>query len=360
MIGRVSFGQSQGGWRVGFAVVLFCLLGTSSRPASAQPGSSALTDLPARLADKYPNIRSVVLARHDCVEFEYYKAGLDARSLSSVHSVTKSVLSILVGIALDKGYLRLDERLSELLPETLDPTIDPRVRDITVRDLLTMTSGFDSAAPFGARAVVPPREMWQWTLARPIQHKPGSQFDYDDDSVNLLSVALARAIRQDSRSFAEQNLFGPLEIENFDWKADSRGHLIGATTLSLSARDMTKLGLLYLRRGRWGHEQIVSGEYVADSISKHNDGGAPVKTAYGYLWWVTHTGAGLDAFFAAGKGSQIIYVVPRLDLVVTVTSLSSVPGGSVRFVNDVLLPAASDASTPPTCIARLVRERPLH
>ncbi|MGT2438357.1 serine hydrolase domain-containing protein [Bradyrhizobium betae] len=219
-----------------------------------------------------------------------------------------------------------------------------------------MTSGFDSAAAFGATPVIPPREMWQWTLARPIRYEPGTRFDYDDDSVNLLSVALARATQQNSKIFAEQNLFGPLKIVNFDWKANAEGHLIGASTLSLSAKDMAKLGLLYLQHGRWGDRQIVSSEYVADSTSRHNDGGAPVGTAYGYLWWVTHTSTGSDAYFAAGKGSQIVFVVPKLDLVVAVASLASIPGGSVRFVNDVLLPAIADHPAPQSCVARLVRE----
>ena len=90
-------------------------------------------------------------------------------------SITKSVLSVLVGIALEKGYLRIDQKLSELLPEVLDLTIDPHVRDITIRDLLTMTSGFDSE-PFGAKTGVPPSEMWQWILNRPMQHPPGAYF----------------------------------------------------------------------------------------------------------------------------------------------------------------------------------------
>nr|WP_253075577.1 MULTISPECIES: beta-lactamase family protein [unclassified Bradyrhizobium] len=155
-------------------------------------------------------------------------------------------------------------------------------------------------------------------------------------------------------------MFGPLDIANFDWKADAEGHLIGASTLSLSARDMAKLGLLYLQHGRWGHDQLVSSEYVADSTSRHNDGGAPVGAAYGYLWWVTHTSTGLDAFFAAGNGSQIIYVLPKLDLVVAVTSLSSIPGGSVHFVNEVLLPALTDHPAPSSCLDRLMREEGPH
>jgi CubicO group peptidase (beta-lactamase class C family) len=275
-----------------------------------------------------------------------------------VHSIAKSALSILVGIARDRGYLRLDEKLSELLPEVLNPAVDVPVRDITIRELLTMTSGF-GLVPIGTRRGVPLPEIWQWILRRPMQHTPGAQFHYDDDSANLLSIALTRAIRQSSRTFAEKNLFHPLQITNVDWMADSDGYLIGANGLSLTARDMAKLGLLYLQRGRWDDKQIVSSDYVADSTAKHNDGGFPTGAAYGYLWWVTQTKTGLDAFFAAGAGSQLVYVVPRLGLIVAVAS-SKIPGGSVRFVNDVVLPAASDASTPPTCVAQLVREQPLH
>ena len=120
------------------------------------------------------------------------------------------------------------------------------------------------------------------------------------------------------------------------------------------------VGLLYLQGGRWDNKQIVSNDYVADSTAKHNNGGFPTGRAYGYLWWVTQTKTGLDAFFAAGIGGQLIYVVPKLGVVVAVASSSDIRGGGVRFVNDVVLPAASDTSAPPTCVAQLVRGQPLH
>jgi CubicO group peptidase (beta-lactamase class C family) len=327
--------------------------------AATVASADALLKLPGLLAEQYPTIRSLLVARRGCVEFEYYKAGVSAQSRSPVRSVTKSVLSILVGIALDRGHLRLDQKLSEILPEVRDPTIDPHVRDITIRDLLTMTSGFGAASPFGAKPRIPPPEMWQWTLGREMTHTPGAQFNYDNDGTNLLSVALTRAIRQSAVTFAEENLFRPLEIANFDWMVDSDGYLIGANTLSLTAHDMVKIGLLYLQRGRWGDKQIVSSEYVADSTAKHNDGGPPVGMAYGYLWWLTQTKSGHDAFLASGKGSQLIYIVPKLDLVMAMASSSSIAGGSRRFVNDVVLPAVDTSRDPPTCIGQPLQARPL-
>ena len=122
---------------------------------------------------------------------------------------------------------------------------------------------------------------------------------------------------------------------------------------------MAKIGLLYLWRGRWDNRQIVSSDYVADSTARHNPGGAPVGAAYGYLWWLTQTRTGLDAFVAAGAGSQLIYVVPRLDLVIAIASSSGIAGGSRSFVDDVALPAAGAMSTPPRCIGQLMQGRTL-
>lgn len=370
MIERVSFRHWLTRLCIGLAAVLLCT-GANSRPLAAEPpdhadptaaaavaNSNALMNLPALLAKQYPTVRSLVLARRGCVEFEYYGAGVTAESRLPVRSVTKSVLSVLVGIALDRGYLRLDQKLSELLPEVMDPSVDPHIREITIRDLLTMTSGFGSA-PFGAKAGVPPPEMWQWILNRKTQYEPGAHFNYDNDGTDLLSVALTRAIRQSSQTFAEQNLFRPLEITNFNWMTDSDGYLIGADTLALTARDMIKIGLLYLQRGRWDDRQIVSSDYVADSTTKHADGGAPVRAAYGYLWWLTQTRTGLDAFFAAGTGSQLIYVVPKLDLVIAMASSSNITGGSMRFVNEIALPAASATPSGTTCIAQPAQKRPV-
>jgi CubicO group peptidase (beta-lactamase class C family) len=293
-----------------------------------------------------------VLVRGNCVAFEYYRKDIDAETLSQVHSITKSVLSILVGIALDKGYLRLDQRLPELLPEVLERTVDPRVRDITVRDLLTMTSGFDPTGEF-TKISNPTSERWQWMINRPMTSLPGGHFNYDDTGANLTSVVLKRAVRQNPEQFARQNLFDPMQIANYRWISDFAGNLIIGNGLSLTARDMAKVGVLYLQRGRWGDSHLISSEFVADSTAEHNEGGAPVHAAYGYMWWMKKTKTGLDAFFAAGSGSQLIYIVPKLELVVALASGPSVPEGIVEFVNDIVLPAATSLPSAPRCIAQL-------
>jgi CubicO group peptidase (beta-lactamase class C family) len=327
--------------------------------AIAACAGEAPSPLAASLKDAYPSVRALVVARGACVVFEYYRRGITAGTRSPVYSVTKSVLSILIGVAIDRGYLRLDEKLSELLPEASEANVDPLVREIRVRDLLTMTAGFAPNADNDAGAKIgdPTSPTWRRLLERPMKYPPGSRFDYDTSGQNLLSIVLTRAIRQDARGFARRNLFGPLRIDNYDWAADADGRLIGATSLLLTARDMAKIGVLYLQQGRWGDQQIVSSAFVRASTTKHSEGGPPANAAYGYFWWIGKTKTGDGAFFAAGQDDQLIYVVPKRDLVVALAA-ESVPGGGVSLVNDFVLPAEAGLPASAPCIARYARGRP--
>jgi CubicO group peptidase (beta-lactamase class C family) len=331
--------------------------GQEQTAPTAQTKPLTLENYAPFLETTYPTVRAVVVSRGDCASFEYYRKDIGADAPAPVNSVTKSVLSILVGIAIDKGYLRLDEKLPEVAPDAFDDSVDPRARDITIRDLLTKTEGFAESGKYTTKASYPDADLWRWMLNRPVKYAPGTHFRYDEIGANLLSVILSRAIKQNAERFAQDELLNPLHISNYDWLSDAAGHLFGETHLKLTARDMAKIGLLYLRRGRWGDKQIVSESFVADSTTEHNDGGPPTNVGYGYLWWISRTKTNLPAFFAAGLGSKAIYVVPKLDIVVAV-SADGIPGGSQNFINDVILPA--EASLPPSapCVARLAATEP--
>jgi CubicO group peptidase (beta-lactamase class C family) len=325
--------------------------GQTATSGDRDAASPTLAHLSAVLAEQYPTLRALVLARGTCVLFEYYRKGIDIDTPSPVYSVTKSVLSILIGIAIDEGYLRLDEKLSEIFPEEFDEGADPRARDITVRDLLTKTEGFAEAGEGDfkmSRPAAGKSQAWRWMLNRPVKYSAGTHFRYDEIGSDLLAVVLSKAIKQSAADFARQKLFAPLNIEKYSWLTDSDGYLRGEIGLSLTARDMAKIGLLYLDHGRWGDAQIVSEQYVRDSTSRHNDGGPPVNAAYGYQWWISQTHANLDAFFASGHKSQLIYVVPERDLVAAV-SADSIPGGSPKLVNTIVLPEANGLPAPPSC-----------
>jgi CubicO group peptidase (beta-lactamase class C family) len=322
----------------------------SSFPSPASDFARSGASEPESLGSKYPTLRALVIARGDCLVDEYYRSDIGRQTRSPIYSVTKSLLSILVGVAIDEGYLRLDEKLGEIFSEAEESPVDPRARGVTVRDLLTMTAGFDTERH--GVSVVQVGALWRWMLERPMRYAPGAHFAYDDVSVNLLSIVLSKAIHQDAAGFAQRSLFGPLDIEDAGWISDAEGHLIGDSGLKLTAREMAKIGLLYLQRGQWRGKPVVSESYVLDSTERHNDGGPPVGAAYGYLWWVGSTKDNLRAFFAAGHNSQLILVVPDRNLVIAVAA-EGLPEGSRALVEEAVLPIEATIPVSAPCIERL-------
>jgi CubicO group peptidase (beta-lactamase class C family) len=322
-----------------------------SRIDAAAAPSPSLSDLPARLAERYPTLRALVVARGNCIAFEYYRKNVSPETQSPVWSATKSVLSILIGIAIDEGYLRLDTKLSEIFPEAFDERTDALAAEITVRDVLTKTEGFAEANPgnFRVSDAAPKKEMWRWMLNRKVAYPRGTHFRYDGVGSDLLSVVLSKAIKQDAGDFAKRKLFDPLGIANYTWYADSEGYLHGESGLHLTARDMAKIGVLYLQHGRWGERQIVSADYVQDSTTPHNAGGPPLNLGYGYQWWISKNG---NVFLASGKSSQLISVNLKRGLVLAVAA-DSIPGGSGRFVNDVVVPVMPELSGPAPCVVEV-------
>jgi CubicO group peptidase (beta-lactamase class C family) len=344
-------------WRlaIGAAAMLLLSAPTHSLSAEMLPGtSSGLTDgraavvaaaesngSPADLSEtirtRYRSIRAVVALRGHRTVVEYYRDGTGPVDLLPAASVTKSVMSTLIGVALGQGaFSSLDQQLGDFLPEALEPGIDGRVREITVRHILTMMSGFD---PDKDPTSTPASSMlWRWSLHRPMLDEPGRQFRYDNQASHLLSVLLSRATKQDASRFAQEHLFGPLGITKYVWPVDAEGHLLGAFGLLLTARDMAKIGSLYLRGGQWNGKQLVPRSYVGEATQAHNRAGPPVSAAdYGYLWWITRPSGEPAAYFAAGSGGQLIYVVPTLDLVVAVAGSASGAGGR-QLINQAIIP----------------------
>jgi CubicO group peptidase (beta-lactamase class C family) len=341
--------------RLATCILAILLLGApilrlSAKPLPATPPAATgmdaerLAELSKTIRENYRSIRAVVMLRRDLPVFEYYRHGTSPNDLLHVHSVTKSVMSILVGVALGQAVFNsLDQHLGDLLPEALEPGVDPRVREITIRDLLTMSSGFD---PVSIGALPPSARLWAWSLHRPMLDAPGRQFNYDNGASHLLSVLLTRVIKQDPSRFARQHLFGPLGIENYAWLLDDEEDLQGASGLSLTARDMAKIGSLYLRGGRWNGMQLVPETYVTESTQQHNHGGSPGRAAdYGYLWWITRPPGEAAAYFAAGYGGHLIYVVPARDLVIVIAGDASGAGGR-RLINQTILPAVQMRPAP--------------
>jgi CubicO group peptidase (beta-lactamase class C family) len=234
-----------------------------------------------------------------------------------VASVTKSVTSVLVGIALDKGYLRsIDQPVMTLLPGAATATLDPRKQQVTIEHLLTMTSGLDCGFEPGERELAAMRRTEDWAafaLALPMRAAPGTRYAYCSCNNHLLSAILSAQTGESGLVFARKHLFGPLGIRDVIWPADGKGRSHGWGDLHLLPRDLAKIAYLYSRGGRWNGTQIVSEQWVRRSTTPHvevRDG-----VGYGYSWWI-NIARQPPVFEAVGRGGQRAAVVPDEDLVV--------------------------------------------
>lgn len=268
------------------------------------------------IKENLPHMRSVLVIRHGYLIFEEYYQGAP-NDYQDVASVAKSVISALIGIALQKGYIKsLDQKVVEFYPEYITPKTDPQIRDITIEHLLTMTSGLEQETDFG-------EDWFKSTLAQSVSSTPGQVFHYNDAAVHLLSGILTRATHMTAIEFGNKYLFQPLGIPSPPWETDSQGNNVGGDGLSLRPREMAKIGYLYLHQGFWDGQQLVPAKWIQASTEKHTTADI-LPDDYGYLWWVT-TVEGHAAYFAAGFGGQFIYVVPDFDLVVVMTGNADLP-----------------------------------
>lgn len=286
-----------------------------------------------------PGLHGFLIVRHGYLVFEQYYQGFHRHSYNSISSATKSVISMLVGIALAQGLLKsLDQPMLDFFPEYAAGEHDPRKQAITLRHLLSLQTGFSRETP---------DEYWrnpvQLSLERPMERQPGEQFCYDQ-GIDILSGILTLATGKNAAAFADATLFKTLGIwrepearftwkndpdgmhvwheyafwdekEGYLWKIDPQGNNPGGFGTHFTAREMAKLGYLYLNHGYWNGEQLIPSAYVMESTRQQSEGGWPIHLPYGYLWWVTQHGQ-YDAFFASGFGSKLIYVLPALDLVI--------------------------------------------
>jgi len=253
-----------------------------------------------------PALSSLLVIRHGYVVFEeYYNGNKD--DLRNIMSATKSVMSILIGIALKQGLLEsVDQKLTDFFPEFVGIDSSSGARNISLRHLLTMTAGLSDV-------VLDPKKLAD-RFRQGFFSEPGP-FAYCNTNHYLLSMIVTKVAGMKASDFAKKFLFKPLGIDRFRWDS-LYGYSIGASDLQLSCRDFAKIAYLYLNEGRWDEEQIVAPEWVAQSTLAVVDARGEYYTEYGYSWWIKGLG-GHPAYFGWGAGGQYIYILPDLDIIVT-------------------------------------------
>jgi len=286
--------------------------------------------------DAYRNVQAVLVSVCGKTVLERYDKST-ASDFHDVASVTKSVTSTLVGLALADGSIKsLEQPLAQLLPHHVKD-MTPRVAAITLRQLLTMTAGLDEdLADSSTGPWIQSTNFVRGILRQGVHRPPGDQFGYSSGTSHLLAAIVVQATGRPLLDYARDKLFDPLGIvtrpaaqpplvaasmsayekAGFAWPVDHQGINFGGGSLKMRSRDMVKLGQLYLDGGRWNERQILPAAWVRDATTARVSApGGFGGSSYGYQWWVTTAGKD-PAYAAVGYGGQLIEVIPRLKLVV--------------------------------------------
>lgn len=314
-------------------------------------------------AEKLPFIHTLLVVRNGYLVGERYFHFYDQNDANNVFSVSKSFLSALIGIALRENYLQsLDQKMMDFFPEYINPGMDPRKFDITIRQLLTMKTGYDnSVEDYGVtwRLWINSSDWLRYAIELPLRDNPGERFAYITPGTHILAGILAKATGMSALEFAETYLFHPLGISIMDWERDPQGYYIGGMRMHFNARDMARFGYLYLSEGLVDNQQVIPGEWVTDSftdyVNQNWTWGVVSEGGYGYLWWL-YTINGIKAYCAVGYGGQYIILVPSLNMIVVTTSDGQVDAQTASRQGDTILqfaahhiltPAKAVLDTPP-------------
>lgn len=303
----------------------------------------------------YPGIHSLLILRDSNLVVEEYFAGYNKNTLHTLQSVTKSVTSALIGIALEQGVIQsLDQKvLSFFMDLGTIENLDDRKNAMTLEDILTMRTGTDyNEQGQGSPHYQLNALLYGWDkfyLNRPMISEPGTRFQYDSGGVILLSSILKNLTGMHADEFADNYLFNHLGISNLRWYKNRENHPHTGGGLNLTPLDMAKFGLLFLNKGKWRGNQVIPAKWVEDSFKMHvtfGGGNQSYIKGYGYLWWILQPDPGGDQNqnIAAARGAygQHIFVVPEHNIVVVVTANAVNPvdqNKPINFLYTHILPA---------------------
>ncbi len=300
-------------------------------PAIAPPTLAAVLDE----AEAIGPLETVIVAREGEILAERGYGGASVDNPTNIKSASKSIVSALVGIAIDKGVLSgVDQKIAPILRADLPDDPDPRIAEITIGNLLSMQAGLGRTSGPNYGSWVASRNWVRAALALPFDDEPGGQMLYSTGSTHLLSAILTKTSGRSTRELARDWL-GPLDgFAIADWERDPQGIYLGGNQMAISPKSLLAFGELYRNGGRAPDgQQVLSPGWIETSWTRrttsrfHADG-------YGYGWFLGEIG-GRDVRYAWGYGGQMLYIVPNLGLTVVMTSDESGPSARTGHRDDL-------------------------
>ncbi len=322
-------------------LALALIAGIGSVTSAQAPGVPPRFAEAAKGAQRLPRLHSLLVSQRGEVVFEHYARGITARRLANIKSASKSVISTLVGIALERRLIPgVREPIVTWFPE-LRRDADPRKATITVEDLLTMRSGLETTSNRNYGAWVTSPNWVRFVLTRTLLNAPGTTMQYSTGSTHLLSAILSKVSGMSTWQFAQSVLGKPLGTTIAQWPRDPQGIYFGGNDMVLTPRQMLMYGELYLNQGRVNGQQLVPAAWVTESCDPKTISRFDAGREYGYGWWIDDVGDH-RACYAWGYGGQYVFVFNDLQTVVVATSSTAVGDERRSYRRELLALIARD------------------
>lgn len=328
-----------------------------STPEEQGVDSKSIVKLINEIGKSEIQFHSIMIVRHGNVIAEGWWDPYKPEYKHQLYSLSKSFTSTGVGLAVKEGLLSVEDKVISFFPEDLPDEVSPNLDSLTVKDLLTMSAGHD-VVPMNAMRETEGVSWVKTFLAAPIQNEPGTKFLYNTSATYMLSAIIQKKTGKNLIEFLTPRLFEPLNITDVDWMESPEGIKTGGYGLRIKTEDIAKLGQLYLQKGKWEGEEILTEQWVADATSKQiesrpqsdeYDATNDWAQGYGYQFWRNST----EGFRADGAFGQFSIVMPDKDMVVAITGESFDMGDSMKLIWKNLLPGVKDEALPKDMIGEV-------
>ena len=307
----------------GIVFSIFFSINACIADATTQNKSNILLNNALNAAESMPRLFSILVSYQDDIILEKYFNGSGSEKLVNIKSASKSFISALVGIAIDHGHISSSKQsIGNYLTSQLNSETSQKLSIISIEDLLTMQSGLETTSNRNYGAWVLSPDWINYALNQPMEYPPGTRMQYSTGNTHLLSAILTRATGMSVLQFARENLTSVLGFRLAEWPRDPNGIYFGGNDMEMTARQMLAFGKLYLNKGQANDRQVISSEWIDESLQVHTESTREQGRYYGYSWWLKEM-AGYETAYAWGYGGQYIILVPVLELVVVTTSSST-------------------------------------
>lgn len=313
--------------------ILFLPLLTAFAPALAAPPGTSPAQARAALSE-LDRLHTVIAAYQGEIFFEETWGGPGPFEPANIKSVSKTILSALVGKAIEEGMIEsVDQPVTELLHNRVPATADPRVNQITVGNLLSMQAGLERTSGDNYARWVVSNDWVAYVLSREFVAEPGTERLYSTGSSHLLSAALTDSSGQSTWQLARQWISVPLNVRLPPWLTDPQGIYFGGNDMMMSPRALLRFGEMYRQGGSIDGRRVLDPEWIERSWEPRGTSRWS-GDLYGYGWFITNLG-GHTAYYGRGYGGQVLWVVPALELTIVVTSSPYPPSPGGRYVREL-------------------------